>query len=388
MSQRIAILSPSCCLTVVLLIAVPPHARAADGKAAWPVPMGLYCTTFKTEPETKEFVTRCKEHGIGLLLPSLSGGGTVLWKTDKADYYTSYRDVMDAGFDGLARMIHHAHAAGLQVYPSVAVCPGGRILNEHPEWETRDRTGKPSGATTTAAVSLAYPEARRAKVALIMDLVTGYEVDGVLLDYCRYPENTKTKETSYGFYGYDAPLIETCEKLYAFDPRKVPIDSPRWKIFNAMRAETVNAFVREFREAVEKSGRKIRVGGFGDTNPEGEARMCGRDWSAWGRQGLIDDFFLATYTEKPAEMPAVVEQARQALGPKVVLFSALSPFNNFIKTNDEMTTAARALMKGGSDALWIYRDDFLTQLNLWDGAQKAGTISAAGGTARRPRAER
>ena len=337
--------------------------------------IALYGGVYKTEPETVAHIEKCRAHGITMLIPSLSGGGTVLWKTDKADYYPAHRKEFEAGFDGLRSLIEHARAAGIRVYPSVAVCPGGRIIAEHPEWETRDRLGRPSSVTTADAVSLAYPEARRAKVALLMDLVTGYEVDGVLLDYCRYPENSSKPEQRYGYYGYDTPLIEACLNVYGFDPRKEEIDSPNWKIFNAMRAESVNCFVREFRDAVRQSGRSIRIGGFGDTDPDLEARSCGRDWSAWARRGLIDDFLLATYTEPIGQMAAVVQRAREAVGPKVVLLSALCPFNNFLKTNEEMIAAAKAQMSSGADGLWIYREDYLTQLNLWAGAKSAGELT-------------
>jgi uncharacterized lipoprotein YddW (UPF0748 family) len=367
----------------LLLIALVPlgltgAVPASDGPDApeeWPVPMGLYNTIYKTEQETANAIARCRENGIRLLIPSLSGGGTVLWKTDKADYHPDHRSVFDGGFDGLKSMIDHAHAAGLKVYPSVAVCPGGRMLNEHPEWETRDRAGRPSSETTTAAVSLAWPAARAAKTALLMDLVQGYEIDGILLDYCRYPENSKTPQTRYGYYGYDQPLVDACRTIYGFDPAKEAIDSPRWQLFNRMRAETVTQFVLELRESIQKSSRRIRIGGFGDTDPRLEAASCGRDWAAWGQRGLIDDFFLATYTEKAAEMPPVVRRARESLGPRVVLLSALAPFNRFLRTNEEMSEAAEAQLEAGADGLWIYREDYLNQLDLWKGAARASHLA-------------
>jgi hypothetical protein len=210
-----------------------------------------------------------------------------------------------------------------------------------------------------------------------MDLVNGYEIDGVLLDYCRYPENTKKREQAYGFYGYDPPLINACMNIYGFDPRKEEIDSPKWNIFNAMRAETVNSFVRAFRAAVHRTGKKIRIGGFGDTDPVREARSCGRDWATWAQRGLIDDFFLATYTESIEEMPAVVKRARKAAGDKVVLLSALCPFNRFLKTNEEMIAAANAQLGAGADGVWIYREDFLTSLDLWPGAKAASEMARA-----------
>jgi len=337
--------------------------------------IGLYGGALESEQEIIDSVAKYKANGVGCLFPSLSGGGTVIWKTDKADYYPSMQEKFEAGYDGLAVLIKHAHAAGIKVYPSVAVCPGGRMLSENPRWETRDRKGQPSSATTGAAVSLAYPGARKQKIAILMDLVTGYDIDGILLDYCRYPENSKKPEYRYGWYGYDKPLIDACKNIYGFDPRKEKIDSPKWNIFNQMRAETVNSFVAEFKEAVQRSGRKIRIGGFGDTDPDKEAHSCGRDYTAWAHRGLIDDFLLATYTTPVKDMKNVVARAREAIGDKTVLLSALCPFNNFIKTNEEMIAAGTAQLVGGADGLWIYREDYLIKLDLWDGAKAAGQLS-------------
>lgn len=337
--------------------------------------IGLYGAPFATEQETIEHIQKCKEYGITVLYPSLSGGGTVVWKTDKELYYTPYREAMEGGFDSLACFIKHAHDAGIKVYPSVAISPMNKIFDTHPEWETRDRDGNVSSATTTRAVSLAYPGGRAAKIAIVMDLVNNYDVDGVMLDYCRYPENSQSEETRYGFYGYDQPLIDACKTIYGFDPREVAIDSPQWNIFNRMRAETVQAFVREFREAVRASGRNIRIGGFGDTIYDLEARSCGRDVPSWARAGLIDDYFLATYQENAAEVSVVVREARSLAGPQVKLLTALTPFNGFVTTNEQMVAVAEAQLKGGADGLWIYRSDALEASDLWQGAQAAADMT-------------
>jgi|GEM_PF-3322821 len=332
--------------------------------------LGLYGTVCQSEAETTALIEKCKSSGIGTLLPSLSGGGTVVWKTTRAQYYPSMQAQLDAGYDALADLIKQAHAAGIKVMPSIAIGPGGRMIDAHPEWETRDRNGKASSETVTPSMSFAFPEARRAKIELLMDLVNGYDVDGILLDYCRYPENSKSAETRYGFYGYDLPLLETCQKVYGFDPRKEPIDSPNWTVFNRLRSETVTTFVKEFRDALNSSGKSIRLAGFGDTDADLEMRSCGRDWAAWGSRGLIDDFYLATYTEQGDALTQATLRARAALGSKVRLHASLTPFNNFVKTDEQMQIHAGLLMAGHADGLWIYREDALTKLNLWPAAAK------------------
>ncbi len=352
----------------LLLLGLVSAAQGASGR------IGLYGTVRESEAETVAYIQKCRESGVGTLLPSLSGGGTVVWKTDKAQYYPSLKEKLDGGYDALECLIRHAHAAGIKVIPSVAIGPGGLILEKHPEWETRDRNGEPSGKTTTASITFAYLEARAAKIALLMDLVRGYDVDGVLLDYCRYPENGKTPEAKSGFYGYDAPFLDRCKSEYGFDPRVVPLDSEEWKKFNRMRIESVSAFVREFRDATRASGKTIQIAGFGDTDPDLEAQTCARDWAGWGRAGLIDDFYLATYVEQGEKLNAVTERARKALGPKVRLHAALTPFNNFVKTNDQMVDHAQRLLASGAEELWVYRDDYLEKLDLWAGVKSANEL--------------
>jgi uncharacterized lipoprotein YddW (UPF0748 family) len=290
----------------------------------------------------------------------------VLWKTDKADLYTGLKAKYDAGFDPLESFIRHAHAAGIKVYPSVVCGPGGKITSQHPEWETFDRNGKPSSQSySTAYIAFAIPEARKAKIDLLMDLVNQYDIDGIFLDECNYPCSSDTQEHKSGFWGYEQPLVDVCVKLYGFDPRKEPLDSARWKLFNLLQREATTTFVKELRDRIIASGKKIRVGGYADTDGEMDATAAARDWIAWAQRGLIEDLFLATYVEKGEALTTAMTRAREACGDKVQIYPALCPFNDFIKTRQEMIDAATALLNGKADGLWIYRDDYLTKYDLW-----------------------
>src|SRR5689334_114618 len=117
-------------LLVSLLALLIAPARADQGG------IGMYTTVCESDADTIALIAKCKAAGVGTLYPSLCGGSTVLWKTDKEDYYPSYRERMNNGYDALAVFIKHAHANGIKVYPSVVCGFGGRILNGHPDWET------------------------------------------------------------------------------------------------------------------------------------------------------------------------------------------------------------------------------------------------------------
>ena len=143
---------------------------------------GLYGVCRDTHEETREYVKKCKAAGITVLIPSISGGGGAIWKTGTEDYYPPLKQAFDSGYDALAELIKVAHENGIKVMPSVAVGPVSKIAREHPEWVTLDRNGDPSPKTGPASLAFSYPEARAARLAGLMDLVTGYDVDGVVLD--------------------------------------------------------------------------------------------------------------------------------------------------------------------------------------------------------------
>jgi hypothetical protein len=348
-------------------VAVPEGNMTGENqKEIWPAldGIGLYCITYDTEQETVEFIKKCKESKISYLMPSISSGGDALWKTDIIDFYPPTNAKRASGYDGLAAFIKHAHTNGLKVYPSVAICSGGKLISENPEWETRDREGKLSSKTAEAALAMSYAGARKAKIAAILDLINGYDIDGILLDYCRYPENTAKPSYTYGYYGYDKPLLDACMNIYGFDPREEPINSDLWNIFNKMRMDSITSFVRELKEAVNNSGKKIRLMGFAGENPEQEAASCGRDNIAWLSLGLTEDYIMGIYPDPISKRKELVQRVG-AIIPKDKIYSSITPFQGFQKTPEEMIAAAREQLDGGSKGIWIYRSDAMDKYNLW-----------------------
>lgn len=208
-----------------------------------------------------------------------------------------------------------------------------------------------------------------------------------MLDYCRYPENTSKPDQSYGFYGYDEPFIEVCQKLYGFDPRKETLNSPKWNLFNQLRQDSVTAFVSEFRDALKTSGKKITLIAFGDTQPDLEAASCGRNYGFWAKSGLIDGFLAGCYMDSPATIGRVIEKIREAIGPKAKLYTALTPFADRLTTEEQMLEMAKVQLECPVDGLWIYRDDFFEKHKLWDAAAKTSLLIHERGARSKPVAQ-
>lgn len=123
----------------------------------------------------------------------------------------------DPGFDPLAVAVEAAHDNGLQVHAYINVAPFwqgstapasvgvAHAWTEHPEWGVVDSSGK--GQTLNDGyvyASLGNAEVRARTAAVAADIASRYEVDGIHLDYIRYPaSNTSYDDASQAAYAAD-----------------------------------------------------------------------------------------------------------------------------------------------------------------------------------------
>ena len=111
------------------------------------------------------------------------------------------------GYDPLAVAIYEAHERGLELHAYVnampvwsgATPPGDpfHIYNTHPEWIMVNSSGTPMDpADGYAFASPGVPQFREHLNKVIMDIATKYDVDGIHLDYIRYPSTAYSNDDS------------------------------------------------------------------------------------------------------------------------------------------------------------------------------------------------
>jgi uncharacterized lipoprotein YddW (UPF0748 family) len=303
----------------------PPAAPSAATEPAARRPLALWvlCEGSQRVLERRERIARLIEDARALgatdLFVQVHRGGRAWFDSTLADA-APWRAAREAvGADPLAELLTLAHEAGLSVHAwvnamslagnrdapivrelgpaAVAVDQRGRSLLDYPGFDVPppERTYLRMG-TPALWLDPAAPGVAERLAATVGELVQRYpELDGVHLDYMRYPDVLPFSPGSRFGVGLDFGYGEaTRARFRAETGLEAPFGgSPRnADAWDAWRRDQVTRAVRLVREAASGVRLSAAVWSYAD-----RAYLClGQDWRRWLEDGLLDLAVPMTYT--------------------------------------------------------------------------------------------
>lgn len=203
-------------------------------------------------------------------------------------------------FDALDYLIERAHARGIEVHAWMVVSRLWRAgappqdprhaFHQHGPHAAGDdmwMTLSSQGALSADSVDPGHPDAARYLADVILEPAKHYELDGIHLDYIRYPEQ--------GDWGWNPKAIERFQRLENRTGSPLPAD-PRWSEF---RRRQVTDLVRQIylrayaiRPSMKLSAALITWGNGPASDEEFRRKdayaYVFQDWPAWLAEGIID----------------------------------------------------------------------------------------------------
>ena len=240
-------------LSVILILGmVVTPLQAADAVYAAEVqenPMrAVWLRPKETSKEQVEAaVQKLADTGINtIFLETVFNGFTIF----PVEYDATYQNPDYNGFDVLQAYIDACHSRGMQLHAWVEsffigmqrVRSGGPVYKAHKDWLLTDRDGNNWEDTMYGRMYFlnpARPECREWIVGLYEILVKNYDIDGIQLDYVRYPEKTKDKD-----YGFDEYTVKAFMEEKGYDPREVKPNSFEADVFAYYKQCQVTEYVK------------------------------------------------------------------------------------------------------------------------------------------------
>src|SRR6185437_15546190 len=377
--MALAVMVGVCAITFEAPVASGARVDAgSEVRALW-----VLRTSLSTPASIHALVKTAADHGFNTLLVQVRGRGDAYYESDleprAADLVRQ-----PATFDPLATVIADAHQAGLRVHAwmnlnlisSAAELPSAldHIIYRHPEWLMVPReiaqelkSIDPSSPGYVGKVarwvraqpdkleglysSPIQPEAASHTEAVVTDVIKRYGVDGVHLDYVRYPSD-QFDYSRFAIAAFRADMrpkvspavrreLDDLERvdLFAY-PDRFPTE---WTTF---RRAQLSAMLMRIRTSVKAARPEafLTIAAAPDPQEAYEQRL--QDWRTWLEHGLIDAVCPMAYTQEPDRFAEQIAAARDIAGGKVV-WAGIGAYRLKPEQTIENIQAARRLGTAG-----------------------------------------
>ncbi len=279
--------SPSSMLAAVFLLtlaagASPAVADEPEVRAMW---VDSFNPGLRTPADIDDLITRAKLGNFNTIIAQVRRNAQSLFPGGPEGLFENY--VPPAGFDGLQDLITKAHAEGIEVHawanigpvytghpliataawPCKVPCDPNHVFNLHgwsnpprpaeEYWLTRTHPSFTAGtiapflgermSTGLWFMDLGHPAAAEHTTAVLIDMLRDYDIDGIHLDYIRFPEmpivSPRPPDVGLPFsIGYNPMSVRRFNATYGRPVGSVP--DPWDASFSQWRRDQVSAFVR------------------------------------------------------------------------------------------------------------------------------------------------
>ncbi|HRX85449.1 MAG TPA: family 10 glycosylhydrolase [Phycisphaerae bacterium] len=298
------------------LIALLPGCQQAQRRQTGPI-RAVWVTRYdyKTPTDVARVMENCKRAGFNTVLFQVRGNGTVAYPS-RIEPWSEDFGFRDPGFDPLALAVGEAHRRGLALHAWVNVMPAWRgdapppvrnqLYHTHPDWFLYDaaRHRQPlvhvNGAERRkwyVSLNPCLPEVRNYLTAVMHEIVSRYPVDGLHLDYIRFPIEPIVSGERVPDYPRDPHTLALFNRETGSDPKVHPAAWKQW------RADQVTRLVAQIREMCRKTRPGVMVSAAVKPTPDGGLPYF-QDTRRWVAHGVVDAIFPMNYTSSPNEYAA------------------------------------------------------------------------------------
>jgi len=294
------------------------------------VPMWYHPKEEMAVEQLEEDVRRMGDAGVDAAL-------TYVYSSYRARFLSS--TVPYGETDLLGRLIPAAQAYGLEVHPTLVVlnCNAKDVMDAHPEWYVVSREGvscveKPPYIEGYRWFCPSREEPRAFVRGIVEDLASGYDVQGIHLDYIRYPDVILPKgmQPRYDlvqdreFPEYDYCYCERCRALFAeqegIDPLEIDDEAARER-WNRFRYDRIGSLVDELYEIVHAHGKILSAAVF--ATPELSRQYVRQDWPNWKLDAAMPMIYQKYYAEELSWIGTATAEGAREVGGRFPIYTGM-----------------------------------------------------------------
>ncbi len=260
------------------------------------------------------------ESDLAEIFDRMAAGGinTVFFETVNASYpiYPSRvapeQNPLVRGWDPLRAAVKLAHQRGMELHAWAWIFAAanqrhnqilnqpvdylGPVLSIRPDWGITDKKGNLfdySSGYKKAFFDPANPRVQNYLLSLLEEIATNYDVDGIQLDYIRYPfQDPRVNQT----FGYGKSSRWLFKQMTGVDPIEMKPNHPLWSQWTGFRSRQVDNFVLAASERLKEKRPDLILSAAVFPMPREERLFrLQQHWEKWVQNEWVDIIVLMTY---------------------------------------------------------------------------------------------
>jgi len=172
----------------------------------------------------------------------------------------------------------------------------GPILSRHPDWINKSKSGEDFDRGLQyrkAFLDPGNPQARQYILSILEEIVTNYDVDGIQLDYIRYPFQLNNPGRMFG-YGKSSRWL--FKNQTGVDPLSLTPSSPLWSQWINFRIHLIDSFVETASTMLRQKRPNLVISAAVFPYPLRDRLLkIQQNWEEWGKNNWVDMFAVMTY---------------------------------------------------------------------------------------------
>lgn len=240
------------------------------------------------------------------------------------------------GTDYLKFYVEEGHKRGLEIHPWIEVFywevntkdhpkfPKTTLFDKHPEWRALLRNGDTTDKEEKSHIfaNPAHPGVQQLLLNYFEEMLTKYEIDGLNLDYIRYPHGFRDA-------GYEEYTRAEYKKLTGKDPIDIQMDPDNadWRAWAEWREKVILDFVAKVKDARNRTRKNVVLSAaVFPASDEGRYKSTKfQNWREMVKMELLDVIAPMAYQPSLGEieksLQAVIDEMK---GQKIQLMPALA----------------------------------------------------------------
>ncbi len=300
----------------------------------------------KSRSEIAKTLEKLRKTGINnVFLETYYQGYTIFPSKTMAKYGLTKQRAEFNGWDPLKYWIKEAHKREMKIHvwfqafyagnENVRATPG-HLLFAYPDWANVQRRNALEDVPMPSIsehngyfLDPANHRVRKFLLSLISEITSRYKIDGLNIDYVRYPKSLSVDTRGYiaSTWGYSEYARDEFKGNFGKDPLHISKNHRLWPKWVEYRQNKVTEFVSQLRQAVK--GRNITISAviFPDMEETLETKL--QKWQDWSQNRYVDAFTPLIMSSDELRAQKTVSEISQFTNGRVLIYPGLfEPFTS------------------------------------------------------------